>query len=100
MAHDEECARELSAGARDGESDSRLGVPEDWDASLVHLYPALGADELFEEAPHLPLRAGVTVELPASGTLPRYPPPETPDLPVALDTVAPDQTTIEPGRPI
>ena len=74
---------------------SALCVPEDRDASLVHLYPAFGTDELLEEAPHLPLRAGFAVELPAARTLPRYPSAETTHLPVALDAVASDQTAIE-----
>ena len=61
----------------------------------MHLYPALGAYELLEEASHLPLGAGFAVELPAARTLPCDPSPEAADLPVALDAVASDQVTIK-----
>ena len=77
-------------------TDSVLGVPEDRDSSLVHLYPALGADELLEEAPHLLLRAGLAVELPAARALPRDPSAEPSDLPVTLDAVASYQSDIKP----
>ena len=73
------------------ETRSALCVPEDRDASLVHLYPALWADELLEEAPYLLLGTCLTVELPTAGTLPCDPSPEAAYLPVALDTVASDQ---------
>ena len=57
----------------------------------MHLYPALGADELLKETSYLPLRTRLTVELSAAGALPRDPSTEAADLPVTLDTVASDQ---------
>jgi len=74
---------------------SVLCVPWDRDAALVHLYPALGADELLKETSYLLLGTRFTVELSAARALPRDPSTEAADLPVALDAVASDQTDIE-----
>ena len=71
-----------------------LGGPEDRDAALVHLHPALGADELLEEAPHPLLWTDVAVELAAARTMPSDPPSEPADLTVALDAESPDQSAL------
>ena len=40
------------------------------EATLLHLDPAIGADQLLEPSPDLVLRAVVAPDLPASGALP------------------------------
>jgi len=70
---------------------SHLGGLGDRNPSLAHLHPALGTDELLEEASDLPLRAGVAVELAAARALPGDPPAEAADLLVAAEAETPDQ---------
>src|SRR6267143_2159516 len=60
------------------------------EAALLHLYPALGADELLEQPPDPIFRAVLAPDLPASGALPEGRPEETAYLLPALCAKAAD----------